>query len=196
MANKKSINGTINSSPYSYVLNNPVNYIDPMGLDTTLPSVTVTPSNNGNNNSGFSPWLFYTGLSLTTAGQPLIPKSSELIKYLFGKGFTAGLNRNTSVASIVARKTFGKATIKGTLAVIEEKTGLKIASRVGSSLIEAAGTNSLGGALGRAIPLVGEILISIDVGRVWFPAAQAGISDYNAAHPIDQPGNLVFHLDH
>jgi RHS repeat-associated protein len=191
-------NSTIhyNSSPYSYVLNNPVNYIDPMGLDTTLPSVTVTPSNNGNNNSGFSPWLFYTGAGLTAAGQPLISKSSDLIKNLFGKAFSAGLNKNTSVASIVARKTFGKATIKGTLAVIEEKTGLKIAARAGSALVEAAGTNSLGGALGRFVPLLGEILISIDVGKAWFPAAKAGISDYNAAHPIDQPGNLIYHLDH
>jgi hypothetical protein len=99
----------------------------------------------------------------------------------------------TSIVSIALRKPLLGYTVKGTAEkVLGEKVGAKVATR----LVAEAGTNSLGGAIGRMVPLLGEILMSIDVGKVWFPAAQSGINSYNADHPVDQPGQLIYHLDH
>lgn len=37
-------------------------------------------------------------------------------------------------------------------------------------------------------------LLTYDVGKTWFPAAQSGINSYNTAYPISQSGNLIYHV--
>jgi RHS repeat-associated protein len=50
--------------------------------------------------------------------------------------------------------------------------------------------------IGSAATGIGTALTVYDVGRVWFPACKDAYTDYNSQHPISQPGNLIYHLDH
>jgi len=186
-----------NMSPYAYVMDNPVNYIDPTGLDSANPinitPIVITGTGSAKSDIGLPDWLFSTGAGLTVASLDLIPKNSWLIKYVFGKAFTAGKHKATSAASVVLRLTLKGYTVKGTA---EKALGEKVGAKVAARLVGEAGTNSLGGAIGRFVPLLGELMMAIDVGKVWFPAAQSGMNSYNADHPADQPGQQIYHLAH
>lgn len=62
-----------NTSPYTYVLNNPLKYVDLIGLDTTkaptlLPEITLTGQGESNN---VPHWL---GPGMVALGQPWVPK--------------------------------------------------------------------------------------------------------------------------
>ena len=87
-----------NESPYVYVTNNPMNFIDPFGLDSLPPFTKVGYKNNNNNNTGFlSSW--WTRLTMYSAGAismpfpkrwigPVLPNSSKvttLLSYTLGK---------------------------------------------------------------------------------------------------------------
>ena len=139
-----------NESPYTYVGNNPMNFIDPFGLDSlpakTLAPVTVTATKN----NGISPW----GPVLIGLGQPIIPKDARIIKLLFdGHAFKAGVNKSTSVASVTTRVIVRK---------IEQKAGEKIAKAVGKK-IAAKIFMRAGGLLGRAVPGAGWVLLAYDI---------------------------------
>ena len=88
-----------NMSPYAYVINNPMNYIDPMGLDTSkpiLPAVTVTctPKSKDPLNSWLTRGIAWgAGIASTPLPKnwfgPVLPNSSKvttLFSYLGDKG--------------------------------------------------------------------------------------------------------------
>lgn len=128
-----------NMSPYAYVLNNPMKYTDPFGLDTAwkvLPTVTVTGV------------IKHTiGPVLILASQPYIPKSSPFIRDLFGHAFEKGANRNTSLASVTSRVIVKKAGEKGGEKLLAKAVGKKAAQKffmraggvIGRRLIPGAG---------------------------------------------------------
>lgn len=133
-------------SPYAYVLNNPINYQDWMGLDT-LKEVVVTASRIPENNNHL------VGPLLILSGQPVIPKSNPLIKNLFGHGFEKGANKSTSVASVTSRVVVRK---------IEQKAGKQVAKAVGKKAARIFFMRA-GGLLGRFIPGAGWALTAYDV---------------------------------
>ncbi|GEM_PF-4633073 len=140
-----------NSSPYSYVLNNPVGYVDLFGLDSmkvhNLNQVTVT----ANTSSGVPHWL---GPSMILTGYPFIPKNSTIIKPFFdGHAFAVGKNKSTSVASIAARVTVRK---------IEKVAGKRNAKIVGEKAARIIFKRT-GGALGRFVPVVGWGVTGYDI---------------------------------
>ncbi|MDR6734844.1 DUF6443 domain-containing protein [Sphingobacterium sp. 2149] len=134
-----------NSSPYAYVLNNPLSFIDPMGLDTTktLQEVTVTDYKKIN------PW----GPSLIMLGQPVLPKDGVIVKYFYGHALAVGKNKSTSVASLASRVT---------VRTIEKKAGDKVAKAIGKKTASLI-FKRLGGLLGRAIPVAGWAITSTDL---------------------------------
>jgi hypothetical protein len=136
-------------SPYSYVLDNPISYIDALGLDTgkviQIKEVKIT---------GYKPsstwWL---GPGLITLGQPIIPKSSPIVRSLMGHAFEAGRNRSTSIASLASRAAVKK---------VEKLAGNKIAKVVGEKVAKRFFMHA-GGVLGRFVPWVGWALTAKDV---------------------------------
>ncbi|WP_333575991.1 DUF6443 domain-containing protein [Sphingobacterium sp.] len=134
-----------NSSPYAYVLNNPLSFIDPMGLDTTrtLQEVTVTDYKK------FNPW----GPSLIMLGQPVLPKDGVIVKYFYGHALALGKNKSTSVASLASRVT---------VRTIEKKAGDKVAKTIGKKTASLI-FKRLGGLLGRTIPVAGWAITSTDL---------------------------------
>jgi hypothetical protein len=120
-------------SPYAYVMNNPLNYIDPLGLDSAKPLAPVTVT--GYKKSESPPW--WLGPALVGLGQP--------IKYLKPVGFLG-----SKVGSSVASYTLSKSIPLTFTKVVGKKVGTQIAKRVG--------TNVIGRLLGRLVPYVGVAL--------------------------------------
>lgn len=131
-----------NESPYAYVVNNPMNYIDPFGLDS-LPAVTVqnTSKNQQNNNHWIGPSLIFLG---------------EPLNFLKPVG-ALGSNRGSSIASWGLSKVipytstpFKKATQKALTPVLGKIAAKKMATKV------------VGRFLGRLVPFVGWGLTAKD----------------------------------
>ena len=132
-----------NESLYSYVGNNPINFIDPYGLDTakgkTLPNVTV---------KSIIPWKSAAGLALINWGWRRI--ELKRIGYL-------GSKPGSSYASEwLARK------LPISVPIIK-KAERKIIAVVSKRLAKKAGTAVLGRFLGRLVPGAGWALLSYDI---------------------------------
>lgn len=129
-----------NSSPYTYVLNNPLLYKDLFGLDTskpnykTLPEVQVVEKKN---DGGFNPF----GPALILLGQPLIPK----------RFVTPGSSPATSILS----QTLGKIPVKSPVRLY--------APVINSSGVRIVGTKLVGRFISRWIPYVGWALLANDI---------------------------------
>jgi len=162
-----------NESPYAYVLDNPIKYIDPFGLDS-LASVTVVGYKNNSSNSRMPWWL---GPGLIGLGQPLIPKSSPLIKRLFGHAFEVGRNKSTSIASVASRVIVRK---------IEKKFGTQIAKKIGEKAASVL-LKRTGGLIGRAIPGAGWIMTGYDLLKLNTEAANKAFE----MTPADQREDLL-----
>jgi hypothetical protein len=127
-----------NTSPYSYVLNNPLRYIDLFGLDTarpgekTLPEVTVTAR---------LPTKTVVGLTLIYLGEP-----KYHLKPISALGSKPGSSYASSYLSKKIPQTFTK--------TLGKKTGTRIAT--------AVGTNGIGRFLGRLVPYVGWAVFAKD----------------------------------
>lgn len=161
-----------NESPYAYVLNNPLNYIDPLGLDTAKPvykplaEVTVTAKKN--------PSAPLVGPIIFGSGLPLIPKQ-VIPSFIFPRNFVPqGASKFTSVSSIIFRRLFPGKTISGKLVP-------NVVSRVLPKLLPKA--TSIGGQLGRATSAAG---FYITVGQlVW-----EGFKNFQTL-PVNQQFNFV-----
>ncbi|MEQ1676221.1 MAG: polymorphic toxin-type HINT domain-containing protein [Chitinophagaceae bacterium] len=139
-----------NESPYAYVGNNPMNFIDPFGLDSlpakTLPTVVLPPGKK----SGVNP----LGPILILAGQPLnflkpvgaagSAPGSSLASWYYGRSYTG----STAPAKAFLRKKLTK--------VVGEKTARKIVNR-------RFGATIWGRVWGRAVPWVGWALLGKDI---------------------------------
>jgi RHS repeat-associated protein len=166
-----------NSSPYAYVLNNPMNFVDLIGLDTTKPKyvqlqevvVVGKVKKKDDSPSGINPW----GPALVIAGQPWLPKRFVM----------PGSSPGTSVASTVLNKALPfKSPVR--LPTI-------VSNRAGTRLVW---TKAVGKFAGRWVPFLGWGLLAKDVWDVWAPAAKAGIESYKNAYPDEKPGNLIYHI--
>ena len=163
-----------NESPYAYVGNNPINFIDPFGMDTTKPKVVdlqpVTVTATTKKPSGLpivGPLMIVTGTGWVY--KPWIPS------WAFPRNFVpGGASKFTSVSSIVLRKVLPGKTISGKLIP-------KIVSKVLPKILPKA--TSIGGQLGRAW---GGIGFYITVGQlVW-----EGYENFKTL-PINQQSNFV-----
>lgn len=131
-----------NESPYAYVLNNPLKYMDLFGLDTVwkpLPPVTVTAKTKSTNSSFPPHWL---GPSMIVAGQPWLSK----------RFVTPGSSPGTSLASKVLNKAIPLNSPVRLPAPIVNKSGARIVY-----------TKSVGKFLGRWVPWVGWGLTIYDI---------------------------------
>ena len=129
-------------SPYTYVLDNPLKYIDPLGLDTALPKVFVTGYTHTNSNTSSSGTPWWLGPALIGAGTRL-----TFLKPVGALGSRTG----SSIASTLLSK------------AIPLKFTKVLGKKLGTQVVKKIGTNVVGRALGRAIPLVGVIWTLADI---------------------------------
>jgi RHS repeat-associated protein len=140
----------------------------------TAPTST-TPVNPQTQTAGFEGGEHFIGPAMYLLGQPL-----EYLKPVGALSSKAG----SSIASSFLSK-----------AIPYKSPVIKQITKVTAKMVgEKASTAVAGRALGRLVPFLGELLIVYDVGSVWFPAAKGGIEQYNKDHPIDKPGNLIYHI--
>lgn len=151
-------------SPYAYVMNNPMNYIDPFGLDTAqgkiLPTVTVK------------------GVIKHTTGPALILLGQRIIA--LKRVGALGSQKGSSIAS----KTLAKVIPQTFTKVVGKKLGTKIAMKVG--------TNVIGRFLGRIVPYVGWALTAKDAWdyRKEIGSFIKSVREVNEAHKDD----LLWHV--
>ena len=125
-----------NESPYVYVVNNPLRYIDPFGLDSLPPFTKV-----GYKNTSSSKTPFWLGPLLITLGQPILSK----------RFIMPGSSPGSSIASTLLSKIPLKSPIR-LFAPVINKSGVRW-----------VGTKLVGRFVGRWIPYVGWGLTIKDV---------------------------------
>jgi len=137
-----------NESPYAYVGNNPIKFIDPYGMDTAwqpLPNVTVTATKK----SSVSPW----GPGLILAGQRL-----DFLKPVGA----FGSQRGSSIASWTLGKALPIPTAPAKKVIRKQLTkvvGKTVARKVVNKMIG----KTVGRVLGRLVPYAGWGLLAKDV---------------------------------
>jgi RHS repeat-associated protein len=129
-----------NESPYAYVGNNPIKYIDPYGLDSLAP-VTVTATKK----SPINPW----GPGLILVG--------ERLDFLKPVG-ALGSQKGSSIASWTLSKVFPQRSL-----VLKQTTRKVLAKVVGKQIAKKVATKVVGRFLGRMVPYVGWALLANDV---------------------------------
>jgi RHS repeat-associated protein len=177
-----------NESPYAYVGNNPINFIDPFGMDSTKPVykplAPVTVLGKGKSVSPIGPALILLGQPINYL-KPVGAAGSQPGSSIASWGLNKVLPQSTTPAKVAIRKKITK--------VIGTSTAKKkVASKIARGLF--MNSTTWGRFLGRGVPVVGTLWLAKDVWEVWAPAAKAGIESYNNAYPVDKPGNLIYHI--
>ena len=169
-----------NSSLYTYVLNNPIKYIDLLGLDTTINGVALTDKEWASRvtvtakikeEDNFPPhWL---GPSMIGLGQPWLPKRFVM----------HGSSSGTSIASTVLNRTIPINSPVRLPSLAVNRSGMKVVY-----------TKSVGKFLGRWIPFVGWGLTTYDFTKeVMIPMSQ-GAAGYHESNK--RSGNWIANLPH
>jgi RHS repeat-associated protein len=131
-----------NESPYAYVLNNPLKYIDPLGLDSApLPTFTFTYQK-----PSIPLWV---GPALIGLGQP--------INFLKPVGML-GSQPGSSIASWTLEKVLPMRS-----ALLKQTTRKVAAKIVGKQIAKRVGTAVVGRFLGRLVPYAGWALFAHDL---------------------------------